>query len=151
MKIYLFPLLISLCFITACNKDDDRSEKDEQTIQEYITTNNLTTQVTEDGIHYIIEREGTGTRPSISDEVVCHYEGLLLDGTKFDSSYDRNEPASFPLRGVIPGWQLGIPLFKEGGKGTLIIPSRLGYGNQRNGIIPSNSVLLFNVELIRVK
>ncbi len=141
-----------MCFV-ACKKDDTNyAEVDEQLIQDYIAENNLTTQVTDEGIHYIIESEGTGTQAEFNSTVTVHYEGFLLNGNKFDSSYDGGTPATFSLNNVIAGWQLGIPLFKEGGRGTLIIPSGYAYGNTSpSSAIPQNSVLLFNIELIDVQ
>jgi len=106
---------------------------------------------TESGLYYYIENEGTGKNPDINSTVKVHYKGSLLDGKVFDSSYDRNEPLSFPLNGVIKGWQEGIPLFKEGGKGVLIIPAALAYGSRTMGPIPGNSILRFDVELLEVK
>ncbi len=153
-KITIFVLCFSFC-LTACQKDEDYTEIDDQLIKDYIAANNLTAQSTEEGIYYIIESEGTGDRPESNSSVTVHYEGFLLDGdnlgTKFDSSYDRGMPSTFSLNGVIAGWQIGIPLFKEGGRGTLLIPSRYAYGSSSQGGIPSNSVLLFNVELIDVQ
>ena len=96
-----------------------------------------------------MEREGTGANPITSSRVTVHYEGFLLNGDKFDSSIDRGQPSTFPLTSVIRGWQIGIPLFKAGGKGKLILPSGLAYGRQGAGnSIPPNSVLVFGVELI---
>lgn len=135
--------------LSACG--DDQAETDAELILDYIADNNLTTQVTDEGVHYIVETEGTGTRPVITDNVECHYEGYLLDGTVFDSSYDRGQTATFPLGGVIKGWQIGIPLIKEAGKIKLLIPSHLGYGGRAVGTIPSNSVLIFDVHLIDVQ
>lgn len=145
--IYLLPVIL---LFTACT--GDQSIEDEALILDYLSDNNLTAEVTAEGIYYIIEDEGTGTRPVISDRVEVHYEGRLLDGTVFDSSYDRNETATFGLNQVIRGWQIGIPLFKEGGKGKLLIPSAYAYGNSSpSNLIPRNSVLIFDVELIDVK
>jgi len=106
---------------------------------------------TESGLQYKIEVEGEGVVPSQKDTVVVHYTGTLLDGTKFDSSYDRNEPAEFPLNRVIKGWSEGITYMKEGGKATLYIPAALGYGERGTQGIPGNSALVFEVELIKVK
>lgn len=107
--------------------------------------------VTESGLQYVIDKEGTGLQPSATDEVTVHYTGRLLDGTVFDSSVSRGEPATFPLNRVIPGWTEGVQLMKEGAKYTFFIPSDLAYGPQ--GIpnaIPPHSTLIFDVELIKV-
>ena len=120
-------------------------------IEKYVADNGLKGKYTDSGIFYVIEKEGKGANPTVDNFVEVHYKGTLLDGNKFDSSYDRNQPAQFPLRGVVPGWQQGIPLFKEGGKGTIIIPSSLAYGPMgRPPVIPQNAVLRFDIELLKV-
>ncbi|WBM73344.1 FKBP-type peptidyl-prolyl cis-trans isomerase [Saprospira grandis] len=139
--------LLALPFLTSCEK---QSEKDREKILNYIEDNNLNAQEGEDGLFYVIEVEGTGDTASIADDVKVHYEGFLLNGDKFDSSIDRGTPATFPLANVIKGWQLGIPKFKEGGSGKLLIPSALGYGATGTSSIPANSVLIFDVEVIEV-
>lgn len=127
------------------------AEKDDATLQAYIKKNKLDVQKTEDGIYYIIEEAGSDEKPSITDKVTVHYTGTLLNGKKFDSSVDRGQPATFPLSQVVPGWSLGIPLFGKGGKGKLLIPSHLGYGEQGQGEdIPANSCLVFDVEIIDI-
>ncbi len=106
---------------------------------------------TASGLQYIVEKEGTGAQPSATDEVTVHYTGKLLDGTVFDSSVNRGEPATFPLNRVIPGWTEGVQLMKEGAKYRFFIPSDLAYGPQ--GIpnaIPPHATLIFEVELIKV-
>lgn len=141
-------LLLTLCgwVFISCNRDRiDRND-----IEDYLEENGLTAEVTADGIYYIIEEEGTGARPEITDSVTVHYRGYLLDGTQFDSSYDRNARFTTSLLRVIPGWTLGIPVFREGGRGTLLIPSELGYGRSGQGSIPGNSVLIFDIELFDV-
>lgn len=107
---------------------------------------------TPSGLKYRILKEGTGKTPSATDNVTVHYEGKLLTGVKFDSSYDRGEPASFPLNGVIAGWTEGLQTMKEGGVTEFYIPSALAYGEQGggNGVIPPNAPLIFKVELIKV-
>ena len=117
-------------------------------IAAYLEENNLTAEKTESGIHYIIEAEGSEEKPTMNDTVTCHYKGYFINGSKFDSSYDRGRPASFPLKQVIQGWQEGIPLFGKGGKGTLIIPSRLAYGSNPPGGLPPDAVMIFDIELI---
>ena len=107
--------------------------------------------VTKSGLQYQVLREGTGRSPKSTDKVRCHYEGTLIDGTVFDSSYRRGEPADFPLNGVIPGWTEGVQLMKEGAKYRFFIPYLLGYGERGAGSsIPPYSTLIFDVELVKV-
>ncbi len=105
---------------------------------------------TETGLMYNISLSGKGNKPASGDIVTVHYTGTLEDGTKFDSSYDRNEPISFELGvgRVIKGWDEGIALLKKGGKATLIIPPELAYGSRGMGPIPPSATLIFEVELI---
>lgn len=105
---------------------------------------------TESGLQYIIEVEGTGMSPEATDTVEVNYEGRLIDGTVFDSSYDRGESVKFPLNRVIKGWTEGLTYVKEGGKIRLFVPSEMGYGKRGTGPIPGNSVLIFDVELVKV-
>lgn len=106
---------------------------------------------TASGLQYVVEKEGTGAQPGATDEVTVHYTGKLLDGTVFDSSVNRGEPATFPLNRVIPGWTEGVQLMKEGAKYTFFIPSDLAYGAQGvPNAIPPHSTLIFEVELIKV-
>lgn len=109
-------------------------------------------KVTESGLQYRILEEGSGQKPSASSTVTVHYEGKLIDGTVFDSSYQRGEPISFPLSGVIAGWTEGLQLMKVGGKAELFIPYTLGYGEQGAGnIIPGYATLIFTVELLEIE
>ena len=106
---------------------------------------------TKSGLQYEVLTEGTGRSPKATDKVRCHYEGTLIDGTVFDSSYKRNQPADFGLNQVIPGWTEGVQLMKEGAKYRFFIPYLLGYGEQGAGSsIPPYSTLIFDVELIKV-
>lgn len=105
---------------------------------------------TESGLQYKILEEGSGISPEATDTVEVHYEGKLLDGTVFDSSYKNGETVKFPLTSVIKGWSEGITYAKEGGKIELYIPSELAYGRRGAGPIPGNSTLIFNIELIKV-
>lgn len=108
-------------------------------------------QETASGLQYVVEKEGTGAQPGATDEVTVHYTGKLLDGTVFDSSVNRGEPATFPLNRVIKGWTEGVQLMKEGAKYTFFIPSDLAYGAQGvPNAIPPHSTLIFEVELIKV-
>jgi FKBP-type peptidyl-prolyl cis-trans isomerase FklB len=104
------------------------------------------------GLQYRVIEEGTGKSPTADSMVTVHYRGRLVDGTEFDSSYDRGEPATFPVSGVISGWTEGLQLMKEGGKHELVIPPALAYGEQGAGpVIGPNAVLVFEVELIKVQ
>ncbi len=106
---------------------------------------------TRSGLQYEVLTEGTGRKPKATDSVRCHYEGRLIDGTVFDSSYRRGEPADFPLNGVIAGWTEGVQLMAEGAKYRFYIPYLLGYGERGAGSsIPPYSTLIFDVELIKV-
>lgn len=112
---------------------------------------NADVKETASGLQYIVEKEGEGAQPTAEDEVTVHYTGKLLNGTVFDSSVNRGEPATFPLNRVIPGWTEGVQLMKEGGKYTFFIPSDLAYGPQGvPNVIPPHSTLIFEVELIKV-
>jgi FKBP-type peptidyl-prolyl cis-trans isomerase FklB len=103
------------------------------------------------GLQYMVLREGNGKKPVATDKVKCHYEGMLVDGTLFDSSIQRGEPATFPLNGVIAGWTEGLQLMQEGAKYRFFIPFHLGYGEHGAGqSIPPYSALIFDVELIEV-
>ena len=103
------------------------------------------------GLQYQVLREGDGRKPKATDQVKCHYEGMLVDGTLFDSSIQRGEPATFPLNGVIAGWTEGLQLMQEGAKYRFFIPYHLGYGERgAGGSIPPFSALVFDVELLEV-
>ena len=104
------------------------------------------------GLQYQVLKEGNGKKPSATDQVVCHYEGTLIDGTVFDSSYQRNQPATFGLNQVIAGWTEGVQLMQEGAKYRFFIPYNLAYGERGAGAqIPPFAALVFDVELIEVK
>ncbi|MEO0899382.1 MAG: FKBP-type peptidyl-prolyl cis-trans isomerase [Bacteroidota bacterium] len=149
MRFLLYCVLGAVLFL-GC---ENQSVVDEGLIEDFLAENNITAEKTDDGLYYTIEREGTGSRPDFSSTVTVHYEGRLLEnGDVFDSSYARNEKATFSLSRVILGWQLGIPKLREGGKGTLYIPSELGYGSQGSPpSIPGDAVLIFEVELFDVQ
>lgn len=102
------------------------------------------------GVQYIVLNEGNGAKPEPQDTVECHYVGTLIDGTEFDSSIKRGEPAKFPLSGVIRGWQETIPMMPLGSKWRIFIPSELAYGPQGRPTIPANSALIFEVELLQI-
>ncbi len=104
------------------------------------------------GLQSQVLKEGNGKKPSATDQVVCHYEGTLIDGTVFDSSYQRNQPATFGLNQVIAGWTEGVQLMQEGAKYRFFIPYNLAYGERGAGAqIPPFAALVFDVELIEVK
>jgi FKBP-type peptidyl-prolyl cis-trans isomerase FklB len=104
------------------------------------------------GLQYKVITEGKGKQPKSTDTVVAHYRGTLINGTEFDSSYQRNEPATFPVAGVIKGWQEALPLMKEGAKWQVYIPSDLAYGPRgAGGEIGPNEALIFDIELLSVK
>jgi FKBP-type peptidyl-prolyl cis-trans isomerase len=105
---------------------------------------------TDSGLVYLEVTAGEGDSPAATDKVKVHYEGRLLDGTVFDSSYKRGAPLEFPLNGVIKGWTEGLQLMKPGGKAKLTIPSDLAYGDAGTGPIPGKAVLVFDVELLAV-
>jgi len=107
---------------------------------------------TDSGLVYYSMAEGTGAVPTVANTVEVHYHGTLTDGTVFDSSVDRGQTISFPLGGVIKGWQEGLAMMKEGGKATLIIPSDIAYGDAGSGdTIPPGATLKFEVELFKVQ
>lgn len=104
------------------------------------------------GLQYKIIKEGAGKTPKLTDTVTVHYRGTFIDGTEFDSSFKRGEPATFPVNGVIAGWTEALQLMKEGSIWQLFIPSNLAYGDKGAGsVIEPNSVLIFDVELISLK
>ncbi len=147
MRIFALLLLTSTLFLGACSKESQR-ETDDNLIQEYLQDNNITAQSTNSGLYYVIDEPGEGDEfPNTSSSVKVHYTGSLLNGTIFESSVG-GDPLTISLRSVIPGWTEGIPKFKPGGKGTLYIPSHLGYGERESSSIPKNSVLIFDIELI---
>lgn len=106
---------------------------------------------TASGLQYEVLTEGVGPKPTASDTVTVHYKGTLTNGKVFDSSYDRGEPISFPLNGVIKGWTEGLQLMSVGAKHRLTIPADLGYGAAgAGGVIPPNATLIFDVELLKI-
>ena len=107
--------------------------------------------VTPSGLVYRALKEGTGPNPTAADSVKVHYRGTFPDGREFDSSYKRNEPIDFPLRGVIPCWTEGVQKMKVGGKAKLTCPAAIAYGARgAGGVIPPNATLLFEVELLAI-
>jgi len=105
---------------------------------------------TDTGLLYQVMTSADGEQPKDTDTVQVHYKGTLIDGTQFDSSYDRGEPATFPLNRVIPGWTEGVQLMPVGSKFKFVIPPELAYGEQDTPTIPANSTLVFEVELLKI-
>jgi FKBP-type peptidyl-prolyl cis-trans isomerase FkpA len=146
----LFIALLALAFFS-CKDDilspEEQLQEDIRIIRQYLTDNNLSTDSTASGLHYIITQEGFGSHPDQQDSVTVKYKGYLTDGSVFDQT-DDGETAKFALSGLIAGWQEGIPLLKKGGKGTFLLPSVLGYGPYGSGPVEPNSVLIFDIELV---
>ena len=113
-------------------------------------SNNKSVYTTPSGLKYRKIKDGNGKKPKATDRVRVHYTGMLIDGTKFDSSVDRGKPIDFRLNEVIPGWTEGLQLMDEGSKYMLYIPYNLGYGEQPAGSIPPGSTLIFEVELLEI-
>lgn len=135
---YFSILFIALLF-TACGGDDN----DHLTIEEYVSVNNLQTEVTASGLNYIIHDRGENDTPTLSSNINIDYTGYFLGGSNFDQGTD----VTFALGNLISGWQEGIRLIGKGGSITLLIPSQLAYGNQGSGPIPGNTDLGFDITL----
>jgi len=151
MKHIISALLVLALFIS-CSSDNsapiDYVVKNEKDISEFITLNKLTAQKSETGLYYVITDPGVGAQPTANSNVTVAYKGTFLDGRIFDQS--TNAGISIGLNQVIKGWTEGIPHFKEGGSGILLIPAHLGYGNYDYSGIPGGSPLIFEVKLISV-
>jgi len=149
-------LLIALVFAVAlasCNNNGSQqmakqAAVDDSLIRAYIKTNHINAVKHTSGLYYQIIKEGNGANATAGSTVDVTYEGRLLSGVVFDHSVN---PISFSLRDVIPGWTIGIPLVKAGGKIMLIIPSHLGYGPRDSGPIPENAVLAFDIDVLKVQ
>ncbi len=133
-------------------KQAQKALKNKEEGEKYLATNTKKKGVvtTASGLQYEVSKEGKGAMPKDGSRVKVHYKGTLLDGTEFDSSYKRNEPAQFGVNEVIPGWTEALKLMKVGSVWNLTIPSKLAYGEHGQGPIPANSVLKFQVELLEV-
>jgi FKBP-type peptidyl-prolyl cis-trans isomerase FklB len=134
-------------------KNEAKSQVEKKAGQDWLTENKGKPGVmsTPTGLQYKVNTPGTGVKPDADDMVTVHYHGTLTNGTVFDSSVDRGEPATFGLNQVIPGWTEGLQLMQEGGKYTFYIPENLAYGGRPAGKIPPYSTLIFDVELIKVE
>lgn len=137
----------------AMEKQQKEAESNIAKAKEFLEKNKNTPgiKITGSGLQYIVEKEGTGKTPGGDDTVLAHYKGTLIDGTTFDSSYDRGQPAELPLKGIIPGWIEALQMMKVGGKIKLFVPPEMGYGNQARPGIPAGSALVFDIELLDVK
>jgi FKBP-type peptidyl-prolyl cis-trans isomerase FkpA len=142
--------IIQTAFMAAMTKQaEENRARETQFLEENGKKNGI--QTTASGLQYEAMIQGNGAKPTASDTVSVHYEGTLIDGTVFDSSYVRGEPSQFPLGGVIPGWTEGIQLMNVGSTYRLYLPSALAYGEEGAGnSIPPNSVLIFKVELLSI-
>jgi FKBP-type peptidyl-prolyl cis-trans isomerase len=120
---------------------------------EYRDKNKKTAGVVElkSGVQYRVIKKGNGKKPSATDTVKVHYKGTLVDGKEFDSSYKRNEPMTFPVNGVIRGWQEILPMMPVGSTWNVVIPPEMAYGPRGQGAIGPNSTLVFDIELLSIK
>ena len=151
MKHLLSAVLILLLFV-ACSKDDQQTidyvAQNEKDISEFVANNKLTAQRSDSGLYYVINDPGTGAQPTAVSKVTVAYKGTFINGQVFDQS--TNAGITIGLNQVIQGWTEGIPYFKAGGSGLLLIPAHLGYGNRDYMGIPGGSVLVFEIRLISV-
>lgn len=150
---YILTSLLAFTLFISCNSNDEPKKTDytvenEKEIVDYIAKNKLTAQRTDSGLYYVINEPGDGAQPTASSNVTVAYKGYYSNGNIFDQS--KAEGISFGLNQVIKGWTEGIPYFKVGGSGILLVPSHLGYGPFDYNGIPGGSVLIFDVKLISV-
>lgn len=144
------PALNKILQERSSNIADRLKKEGEEFIANFLDCNEEAIK-TKSGMVYYCMKEGDGAQPTVKNTVEVHYHGTLVDGTVFDSSVDRGQTISFPLGGVIKGWQEGLAMMKEGGKATLVIPSDLAYGEAGSGeVIPPGATLKFEVELFKV-
>jgi FKBP-type peptidyl-prolyl cis-trans isomerase len=146
--------LIKEMQMEAALKIKELADKNKKEGEKFLAENKEKESVktTESGLQYMVLEKGDGPVPEEDDEVTVHYKGTLIDGTEFDSSYQRGEPVTFPLGGVIPGWTEGLQLMNVGSKYRFFIPSELAYGQRgASAQIGPNSVLIFDVELLEIK
>jgi len=147
-------LLFVAAVVTACSTRKNDTEGDDKTENTSVVTKENSTPeyiTTASGLQYKILRAAEGRKPGPTSRVTVNYEGKLLDGTIFDSSYDRGKPNTFGLNEVIPGWTEGVQLMSVGSMYEFIIPPALAYGNRELPGIPANSTLKFKVELLEIK
>lgn len=145
---YIFPILLIGLFFTNCGKDNDISATEQEIIERYIATNGLNLQTSDSGLLYLIEEQGTGEQPSNDQLVVLNIkQSLLNDDVLFETT---DAPVAFVLSALFPGLQEAVSLLQKGGKGTFIIPSSLAFGANGSGSIPSNTPILFELELVDI-
>ena len=148
MKYALLSILFTLFISCSKEKEVDYVAQTEEEIAAYVAKNKLNAQRSDSGLYYVINEAGTGKQPTAASNVTVAYKGYFTNGTVFDQS--NADGISFGLQQVIRGWTEGIPYFKEGGSGILLVPAHLGYGNRDDRGIPGGSVLIFEVKLIKV-
>jgi FKBP-type peptidyl-prolyl cis-trans isomerase FkpA len=164
MKFSILVIFSFVIFFTACRKEDACnynecsvvvSDAESQMVKDYLDANSITATKHCSGMYYIVENAGTGATPNICNYISIHYKGMLTDGSVFDQS--TTTPAVFQLGGLITAWKNVIPKIKEGGRLVMYVPPALGYGNtdarDQNGnvVIPANSILIFEVDLLQVQ
>jgi len=150
--VLVLAVLTGITLIAACGGSARSRELDMSTA--YLAANRTKPGVvtTPSGLQYRIVTAGSGRKPYASDQVTVHYRGTLIDGTEFDSSYKRNEPATFPVGGVIAGWIEALQMMPEGSTWELVIPANLAYGSRgAGGAIPPDATLIFTVELLKIR
>lgn len=156
-RLALIPVLVSILAISACNSRVDDSPvcgpttatapaNEVADLQAWLASQNISAQADNRGFFYTIRQAGDSTRPTICSDVQVNYSGKLTSGSEFDAGSQRR----FSLRGLIAGWQAGIPLIGEGGTITLYLPPSLAYGATATPKIPANSILIFDIDLLRV-
>ena len=148
MKYALLSIILTLFISCSKDKEVDYVAQNETEIAAYVAKNNLNAKRSDSGLYYVINEAGTGKQPTATSTVTVAYKGYFTNGTVFDQS--NADGISFGLQQVIRGWTEGIPYFKEGGSGILLVPAHLGYGNSDYSSIPGGSVLIFEIKLIKV-
>jgi FKBP-type peptidyl-prolyl cis-trans isomerase FkpA len=147
---FLFPILLLVLTFSSCAKHNAKKQAktDKEIILKYIEDHSLTATETDSGLFYVIDNPGTGASCDVNSTVRASYSGYFID----DDIFEESDAAGiqFGLQNVIEGWKEGIPYFKEGGNGTLLLPSALAYGPEGKGPIPANTVLIFDVALLEV-
>nr|WP_309755066.1 FKBP-type peptidyl-prolyl cis-trans isomerase [Flavobacterium sp.] len=148
MKYALLSIVFTLFISCSKEKEADYVAQNEEEIAAYVAKNKLNAQRSDSGLYYVVNEAGTGKQPTATSNVTVAYKGYFTTGSVFDQS--NADGISFGLQQVIRGWTEGIPYFKEGGSGILLVPAHLGYGNSDYSGIPGGSVLIFEVKLIKV-